>query len=61
MKDTDAKFLCDSCGLRGISTKAGTPPKCSYCKDKPLMRMVDEPEYSHGKKKLNESKRTVIR
>ena len=51
MKDTEAKFLCDSCGIRGICSKTGSPPKCHHCKDRPFMRMVDEPEYSHGNKK----------
>lgn len=50
MREDDGKFICDSCNTRGISNKNVSPPTCSWCKDRPIMRMVDEPEYSHGKK-----------
>jgi hypothetical protein len=52
MKPREAKFICDKCGIRGISLDLPhAPPKCHICNYEVTMRKADEPEYSHGKKK----------
>lgn len=48
MRKDDGKFLCDKCGMKGISSTISTNPRCHICNDGTIMRQVGEPEYSHG-------------
>ncbi len=48
MRKDEGKFLCDKCGMKGISSTISTNPRCHICNDGTIMRQVGEPEYSHG-------------